>query len=84
MDLDQLKRIVTANRHTSDGSARAIRRRAGLTLEEFAERVGVDQSTMSRWENGQRRPRGDAACRWLTALEELAQADPAPNAQPVE
>lgn len=36
---------------------RQLRRRAGLTQEALAERLGVDQGTVSRWERGVERPR---------------------------
>jgi putative transcriptional regulator len=38
---------------------RAIRTQMGLTQAQFGEVVGVDQSTISNWENGQP-PRGPA------------------------
>lgn len=43
-----------------------------LTQAQMAAAVGeVDESTISRWENGNRRPRGAAAERWLRALDDL-------------
>ena len=33
---------------------RRIRRKNGLSQREFAERIGVSQSTVSRWESGKR------------------------------
>ena len=33
-----------------------IRAKLFLTQKEFAERLGVDQVTVNRWENGKRRP----------------------------
>jgi hypothetical protein len=32
----------------------------------------VNRITIYRWENGQRRPHGEAALRYLTLLEELS------------
>ena len=34
---------------------RRLRERAGLTLDEVADAMGVDASTVSRWETGRRR-----------------------------
>lgn len=39
---------------------RNIRESLGLTQAQFGELVGVDQSTVSNWENGETRPRGPA------------------------
>ena len=35
---------------------KGLRRRLGLTQEQFAQEVGVTYSTVNRWENGKRRP----------------------------
>lgn len=35
---------------------KAARKAAGLTQEQLAEKVGVQQRDISRWENGQREP----------------------------
>jgi transcriptional regulator with XRE-family HTH domain len=71
MEMEQMKLLVTARQRARDGSARHIRRRAGLTLAQMADAVGVTESTMSRWENGQRQPRSDALLRWAGILAEL-------------
>ena len=44
---------------------------AHLTQSELASHVGVDPSTLSRWESGQRIPRTGALVRINTALETL-------------
>ena len=36
---------------------RAIRKRLGLTWQQFAELLGVSVSTVGGWENGRHRPR---------------------------
>ncbi|MGH2462707.1 MAG: helix-turn-helix domain-containing protein [Candidatus Limnocylindria bacterium] len=59
------------------GAARPIRLGAGLSLGEVAESVGVSPSTILRWENRERAPRGQAAVaygRLLAAL--IAQQRP--------
>lgn len=35
---------------------KALRKRLGLTQEQFAQRVGVTYSTVNHWENGKRVP----------------------------
>lgn len=40
------------------GGIRSLRLRLGLTQEAFARRLGVSITTVSRWENGQVKPRG--------------------------
>lgn len=56
----------------STGAAKAIRQSAGVSLAEVAADVGVTRSCVHRWERGVRRPRGDAALRYLRLLEELS------------
>jgi transcriptional regulator with XRE-family HTH domain len=35
---------------------KALRERAGLSQQELADRIGVDQASVSRWENGRGEP----------------------------
>jgi len=35
---------------------RQLRKKLGQTQKEFAERIGVDQVTVNRWENKKRKP----------------------------
>ena len=44
-----------------------LRKKLGLTQEEFAKLLGVGYTTVNRWENGKSEPRGQA----LEALEKL-------------
>ncbi len=44
-----------------------LRKKLGLTQEEFAKLLGVGYTTVNRWENGKNEPRGQA----LEALERL-------------
>lgn len=80
MDLTDLQRIAAVSRDVRDriqtGTARAIRIQAGVTQAQMAAAVGgIDESTVSRWENGNRRPRGATAERWLRVLDQLAGVD---------
>ena len=55
------------------GAAKAIREVSGLSLAELAGAARVDKSPVWRWEQRRRRPRGEAALRYLAVLEELSQ-----------
>jgi transcriptional regulator with XRE-family HTH domain len=48
-----------------------MRLQAALSLRELAGIVGVDASTLSRWERGSVTPSGDGALAWATAMEQL-------------
>jgi putative transcriptional regulator len=41
-------------------NVKAIRRRLGLTQDEFSRRFGIPQGTLRDWEQGRRRPEGPA------------------------
>ncbi len=47
-----------------------LRTRLGLTQEKFAEKLGVDVSTVANWERGRHKPRGQPLrdLEWLTKL----------------
>lgn len=59
------------------GVARSVRLAAGLSLAEVAEAVGVVPVTVYRWETGERSPRGEAALRYKSLLDELSKRRPA-------
>ena len=52
----------------------ARREEAGMTQAQLAERLGVPQSTISRWESGKVRPRTDMMARIKTAINKAAGA----------
>jgi DNA-binding XRE family transcriptional regulator len=58
------------------GRGARIRRRAGLSQGELAELVGVDASTISRWESGERAPRSRNAGDYARALRALSEFEP--------
>jgi DNA-binding transcriptional regulator YiaG len=64
--------LIRVRRLASTGAARAIRLAADLSLTEMGALVNVDRTTVWRWEMAQRRPRGEAARRYLSVLEELS------------
>ncbi|MGW2365121.1 helix-turn-helix domain-containing protein [Streptomyces sp. NPDC001667] len=57
------------------GAARQARTGARLTLSEIADLCEVDPSTVWRWEQGKRAPRGEAAFRYAGVLRALACRD---------
>jgi DNA-binding transcriptional regulator YiaG len=71
MQNEPLDELVRVRAMTTTGHARALRRAAGLSIGEVAHVVGVAPSTIYRWETARRRPRGDAARRYLHLLDGL-------------
>lgn len=74
----QIKRILQARareRLPEPSERRRLREEAELTAEEFAEALGVSESTIHRWEAGTREPQRKHRAAYveaLRALEELA------------
>lgn len=68
-----VEQIAYARRLAKSGGARAIREGAGLSLRDLANELGVYPATISRWERGERVPRGDVAERWARVLKRLSQ-----------
>ncbi len=68
MDLSRVARVRTLARN---GTAQRIREDHHIHLREMAKVIGVQPSTLLRWETGVVRPRPDAALRWADALAEL-------------
>jgi DNA-binding transcriptional regulator YiaG len=67
--LDRVRALFLSalDRAPSPGYIVRLREGLGLTQKEFAERVGVDKMTVSRWERGTVRPSTEA----LKAVEKL-------------
>jgi transcriptional regulator with XRE-family HTH domain len=68
----ELVRLANTRDACRSGAARLIRLASGLTLEEVGREIGVSVSTVFRWENGERVPRGEAAARYARLLAALA------------
>jgi DNA-binding transcriptional regulator YiaG len=66
------KDLTRVRRLAATGAARALREDAGLSLAELARAAEVHKTTVFRWEQGLRRPRGEAAVRYLAVLEDLS------------
>ena len=60
--------------------ARAIRERAGVTQARLARELGVDQTTVSRYELGLRTARGRLAERYAEVLRQLLESSDASRA----
>lgn len=57
---------------------KTLRKRLGLTQEQFAQRVGVTYSTVNHWENGKRMPLPFLVKRLVEMKEELDSRDRTP------
>jgi DNA-binding transcriptional regulator YiaG len=64
--------IARARRLVKSGQARAIRKAARLSQRELAEGAGVTRVAVSKWEAGERLPRGESAVKLVLLLDELA------------
>jgi DNA-binding transcriptional regulator YiaG len=64
-------RLVQLRAAISTGETRQIRVAARLSISEMAAACGVDQSTLWRWEQGKRLPRGEHAIRYADVLDSL-------------
>jgi len=64
--------LARVRAHCANGTARAARLGARLSLAEVAKAVGASsQVTVLRWERGERLPRGDLALRYGRLLDDL-------------
>lgn len=72
MDNHDLLLLATARRHAATGHGYAIRIRAGVSLREMADAIGLSHAALWRWERGERVPRrGPAASTWARLIAEL-------------
>lgn len=69
---DEVERLTQVRRMCITGEARRRRLDARLSVNELAAACGVSGLTVHRWETGSRRPRRDAALRYLNVLEKIA------------
>lgn len=69
----QVLRLAEVRAAAASGEAARLRLEAQLSLGEVARACGVDQSTVWRWENGERRPRGNAALLYGQIIDTLRQ-----------
>lgn len=71
MTREENRRIAEAWNRSMDGTAKVICRAAGLSLDDVAKRVGVQETTVWRWLEGQSLARGNAGLRFADLLSEL-------------
>lgn len=70
MKTKELQRVSRVRR-LAPGEARAIRERSRLSLRDLAAVIGVNASSLYRWELGQSAPRPNVALKWAHVLETL-------------
>src|SRR4051794_27368464 len=68
---EAVERLAQARALVAAGEARRIRQAADLSLAEVSRAVGVDLSTVGRWERRERVPRGAAALKYAELLPRL-------------
>jgi DNA-binding transcriptional regulator YiaG len=73
MEATELGLLLEAREAARSGRGERLRVAAGLSQGEVAGAVGVTSACISRWEAGDRRPRGDAALAYAQLLRELAE-----------
>jgi transcriptional regulator with XRE-family HTH domain len=74
--LDAALTHARGRRLPDPGIRRLLREQAGLSQDELAGVLGVSRPAVTRWELGQRTPRGDLAERYAAALDRLAGVRP--------
>jgi DNA-binding transcriptional regulator YiaG len=67
----QLLGLARIRAAVNSGEARRLREAAHLSIGEVARACGVDQSTVWRWEQGSRTPRGHQALAYGELIESL-------------
>jgi DNA-binding transcriptional regulator YiaG len=67
----QVEALTRVRVMAASGTAKAIRDRARLSQSEMARALGVETSTICRWERGIDRPIGAPALAWLALLGRL-------------
>jgi transcriptional regulator with XRE-family HTH domain len=65
--------VTWIRRLARNGGARVIRESAGLSASEVARELNKSPATVSRWERGERVPRGEAAEHWARLLRQLVE-----------
>ena len=77
MNIRELERLAEVRQLIASGEAKARRVNAGFSLSEVAGPCHVDTSTVWRWEEGIRIPRGQTALRYgqvLAMMQPLGEA----------
>lgn len=69
--MDLLEEVRQARLLLDPATARSIRESAGVSQSRLAQEVGVDRTTLIRWEAGTTTPRGAQRSRYLELLDGL-------------
>lgn len=69
-----VERVRSRRRLPEPALRRALRESAGLSQGDLATALGVTRSAVSRWEAGQREPRGVMVADYLKLLDRVASA----------
>lgn len=72
-ELPAILDLVEVRSLARSGRAKQIRVASELSLADLARASGTTPATISRWENGARKPYGDAALRYGALLQALAE-----------
>jgi DNA-binding XRE family transcriptional regulator len=72
MRRSDLQLIAEARTRAASGAARRLRVAAGLSQQNVASAVGVDQATVAGWESGRFLPKGKHAIAYGRLLRDLA------------
>ena len=75
LSFDDVRDLTEAVRIARDGSAKALRQRLGVGVAAIGDACGVTGSTVTRWENGVRVPKGAAAISWVRLMRHLTEAE---------
>lgn len=70
--------VIEARQLAASGAGQMIREASGLSLAELGAAIGVDASTIFRWEEGSRRPFGGNAVAYRDFLKRLREVHAAP------
>ena len=71
----EFREVRRARELMASGAAEVIRRGAGMSRGDVAGVLGVHETTVMRWEKGERVPRRGAALRYLRLLDEIIKGD---------
>jgi transcriptional regulator with XRE-family HTH domain len=76
MEATEILELARVRSLAESGAARSIRLAADVSLSEVGAAIGAAPSTVWRWEQGQRTPRGEAGLRYARLLDSLMNRRP--------
>lgn len=84
MTHEGLLSLVAARRYAKNGTGKAIRERAGLSMSAVGRATGVTGQTVKNWESGANQPTGVSGTLWAQFLDALAAQERAAAAETAE